>query len=103
MKLCLALSALALCACGANPVAQIYPQQKVQVGGDSYLISQITAGTWMAVAQDSGKPVPRSLVGRALLLNAIAKTSGCRVTDTNYSPDGLQLDAQVDCGGLTRN
>lgn len=103
MKLCLALSGLALCACSANPVAQIYPQQKVQVGGAFYLISQITVGTWMAVAQDAGKPVPRGLVGRAQLLNAIAKTSGCKVTDTNYSPDGLLLDAQVDCGGLIGN
>ena len=103
MKLYLALSGLILCACSANPVAQIYPQQKVQVSGDTYLISQMTAGTWMAVAQDTGKPVPRTLTGRALLLNAIAKTSGCKVTDTNYSPDGLQLDAQVDCDGPIKN
>ncbi len=103
MKLCLVLSALTLCACTANPVAQIYLQQKVQVDGNPFLISQITAGTWVAVAQDTGKPVPRSPVGRALLLKAIAITSGCKVTDTSYSPDGLQLDAQVDCGGLTGN
>ena len=57
----------------------------------------------MAAAQDVGKPVPRSSIDRAVLIDAIAKTSGCKVTDVNYSRDGLQLDAQVDCGGLQRN
>ena len=40
---------------------------------------------------------------RAALIDAVARTSGCKVTDVNYSRDGLQLDAQVDCGGLPGN
>lgn len=103
MKLCLALCALVLCACTANPVAQTSVQQKVQVAGNDFHVSQLTAGTWIAVARETGKPVPRGSTDRAVLVDAIAKTSGCKVTDVNYSRDGLQLDAQVDCGGRSGN
>ena len=103
LVLVLALSGLALCACTANPVMQNSPQQQIQVAGNDYLVSQLTAGTWIAVARDAGKPVPRGLADRAVLVDAIAKTSGCKVTDVNYSRDGLQLDAQIDCGGRPRN
>ena len=99
-----AISALALSACTTSPVATTNSsQQKIQLGGNSYVISQLTPGTWTATSQNAGKPVPRGATDRALLVEAIAKTSGCKVTDVNYSRDGLQLDAQVDCGGLHDN
>ena len=105
MKLCLTLavvSVLVICACTTSPVARNSAQQKIQAGGHGYLISQLTAGTWTVAAQD-GKPVPRSSMDRAALIDAVARTSGCKVTDVNYSRDGLQLDALVDCGGLPGN
>ena len=103
MRLWLVCCGLLLCACTTPEVTRNSAPQKVQFAGDQYLISELTAGTWIAVAQSTGKPVPRSSMGKAALLNAIAQTSGCKVTDANYSRDGLQLDAQIDCGGKPAN
>jgi hypothetical protein len=42
-------------------------------------------------------------VGRAALLQAIEQRSGCKVTDSDYSRNGTQLDAQVDCASRLKN
>jgi len=89
------LCAAWLAAC-ATPGAADPPAQRVSIEGRTYLISQLTAGTWTAtspgITQLSSTPS-----GRAALLQAIEKTSGCKVTDADYSRSGMQFDAQVDC------
>lgn len=72
---------------------------KVSVSGESYSISQLTASTWTATAAGSSKVLAKTAAGAAGLRQAIEKASGCKVTDSDYSRDGSQFDAQVDCGG----
>lgn len=72
--------------------------QQVQLEGQTYQISQLTDSTWIAVPTDTGKLLALSASGRSALLGAIASTSGCKVTNSDYSRRGTQLDAQVDCG-----
>ena len=75
---------------------------KVSVNGETYLVSQLTASTWIATSTGVAKPLPSIAAGTAGLRQAIEKTSGCKVTDSDYSREGRQFDAQVDCGGLSR-
>ncbi len=79
------------------------PSHRVSVEGRTYLISQLTAGTWTATAPGSTAGVNRSSSGRAALLQAIEQRSGCKVTDSDYSRDGMQLDAQIDCDSSLQN
>ena len=78
------------------------PAQRVTVEGRTYLISQLTAGTWTAAS-----PTPSEISSapsvRAALLQAIEKSSGCKVTDADYSRSGMQFDAQVDCANSLKN
>ena len=77
--------------------------QTVSVEGRSYLISPLTASTWTATTKGAARPIDNSASGMAALLQAIEKTSGCKVTDSDFSRQGLQLDAQVDCGARLKN
>ena len=95
------LSALSLAGCAAT--AGDPPSHRVSVEGRTYLISQLTAGTWTATAPGAANPVAGSSSGRAALLQAIEQRSGCKVTDSDYSRNGLQLDAQVDCPSGLKN
>lgn len=80
------------------------PAHRVTVEGQTYLISQLTASTWTAIApgpkNGSATSTPS---GRAALLQAIELRSGCKVTDADYSRNGVQLDAQVDCASSLKN
>ncbi|WP_411882383.1 hypothetical protein [Polaromonas sp. YR568] len=78
------------------------PAQRVNVEGRTYLISQLTAGTWTATLPGATQ-LSSSPAGRAALLQAIEKTSGCKVTDADYSRSGMQFDAQVDCDNQLKN
>jgi len=78
------------------------PAQRVSIDGRTYIVSQLTAGTWTATARDATQ-LPSTPQGRAALLQAIEKTSGCKVTDADYSRSGLQFDAQVDCDNQLKN
>jgi hypothetical protein len=89
---------LAACAAAGDP-----PSHRVSVDGQTYLISQLTAGTWTATAPGAAKEVAGSPAGRAALLQAIEQRSGCKVTDSDYSRNGTQLDAQVDCASRLKN
>ncbi|MES2191106.1 MAG: hypothetical protein V4454_13340 [Pseudomonadota bacterium] len=75
----------------------------VQLSGNAYIISQLTAGTWTAMAAGSPKAINGTPADKLLLLSAIEKASGCKVTDSDYSRQGMQLDAQVDCGSRLKN
>ena len=81
----------------ADPAAQ-----RVTVEGRTYLVSALTAGTWIASSPTAG-PISTTPAGRAALLQAIEQHSGCKVTDMDYSRGGMQLDAQVDCASRLKN
>jgi hypothetical protein len=78
------------------------PAQRVSIEGKTYLISQLTAGTWTATSPGATQ-LSSTATGRAALLQAIEKTSGCKVTDADYSRSGMQFDAQVDCDSQLKN
>lgn len=82
---------------GADPAAQ-----RVTVEGRAYLLSALTAATWTATSP-TASPLPTTASTRAALLQAIEQHSGCKVTDVDYSRNGMQLDAQVDCASRLKN
>jgi hypothetical protein len=68
------------------------------IGGEGYIVEQLTAGTWSATAVDNRQPAAQPAT-RSALLDAIEAASGCKVSDSDYSQGGQQLDAQVNCPG----
>jgi hypothetical protein len=96
MKILIAASALCLSAC-TLPSATGTAEERVSIDGRTYQIGQLTNSTWIATPSGIGKPLAITQSSRSALLDAIAKTSGCKVTDSDLSRQGLQLDAQVDC------
>lgn len=68
----------------------------------AFQVAPLTASTWTATAIDSKRPLSTDPNSRAAQLDAIEKHSGCKVTDSDYSGQGRQLDAQVDCGSRLR-
>ena len=97
VPLCACIGACAILPSPSDPAAH-----KVLVSGETYWVSQLTASTWTATTTGVAKPLPSTAAGTAGLRQAIEKTSGCKVTDSDYSREGRQFDAQVDCGGLSR-
>lgn len=93
-----AVLALAACTTSAPPTTSP-ATTTLRLDNQTYLIQPLTASTWTATPQNpSANPVKH----RAELLKAIETTSGCKVTDSDYSEAGRQLDAQVDCGSSLR-
>lgn len=103
MRLHPALACLGLCACAANPFAAGTAAQQASLDGKTYLISQLTAATWTVTLAGPLKPLPQDAASKAALLAAIENASACKVTDSDYSRQGMQLDAQVDCGNRLKN
>ncbi len=102
MKQLWSVALLALVSACASSGPQATTPTRVTLGGERFDITQLTAGTWTATAA-GGTAVNGRSPGKAALLGAIEKTSGCKVTDSDYSRNGLQLDAQVDCPGRLKN
>jgi hypothetical protein len=98
-----AISSLLMAACSMTPQNPPLPSSTMQIGGESYIINQLTASTWTASAQASNKTLPATPAGKAALRDAIEKTSGCKVSDSDYSRQGLQFDAQVECDSKLKN
>lgn len=96
-------SALLLVACSTATQNPALPAATMQIGGEAYVIRQLTAGTWTASSKAGDKTLPATPAGRAALRDAIEKTSGCKVSDSDYSRAGMQFDAQVDCGSRLSN
>lgn len=98
--LIIALVTLCLGACAwmASPA-----EYQVSVEGEPYVLSQLTAGTWTALSTGLTTPSASKPSARAALLQAIERASGCKVTESDYSREGRQLDAQVDCGSRLKN
>jgi hypothetical protein len=95
------LAGIGLAGCAAHTGDP--PAHHVSVEGRTFLISQLTAGTWTATATGAAGEVAGSASGRTALLQAIEQRSGCKVTDSDYSREGKQLDAQVDCASRLKN
>jgi hypothetical protein len=74
--------------------------QTVQLSGTNYLVEELTASTWTALAPRSVPDGPQRTAG---LVKAIEKASGCKVTDSSYGARSGALTAQVDCGGKLKN
>jgi len=100
MKVLIALASLCLGACAwvAAPAGH-----KVSVEGEPYVLSQLTAGTWTAISTAVVAPSASRPSSQAALVQAIEQASGCKVTGSDYSREGRQLDAQVDCGSRLKN
>lgn len=100
MKVLIALVTLCLGACAWVAAPAGY---KVSVEGEPYVLSQLTAGTWTAISTAVVAPSARRPSAQAALVQAIEQASGCKVTGSDYSREGRQLDAQVDCGSRLKN
>ena len=96
-KACIATATALLAACTLpGPMAA----KSADIDGQTYLVTPLTAGTWTVTAKALRQPLPRTPASTAAMVKAVETASGCKVTDSDYSQDGLQLDAQVDCAGL---
>ena len=103
MKQCvpwvLAVSSLGMSGCAMLAATAEPPARQVTLGGESYLVRQITESTWTASAAASPKILAKTPATTASLRQAVERVSGCRVTDSDYSRQGTQFDAQVSCAG----
>ena len=100
-----AVAAVAACAAG-KPGSGLTTRSAVLVDGQPYDIGQLTESTWTAISKrGSGTTAATnaSSAHRSAVVQAIERASGCKVTDSDYSPQARQLDAQVDCAGRLKN
>lgn len=97
----LAVIALTGCATQSEPAAAT--GITTRIGGDDYVITQLTASTWTATSSKAGTPLSAVAAHRNALLQAIEAQSGCKVSDSDFSRQGLQFDAQVECKGALKN
>lgn len=103
MKLLLVVASAGLSACSWLPLPAEPVAHKLDVNGQSYILKQITESTWTANSTGSLKTLAATSASTAALQQAVEKTSGCKVTDSDYSRQGRQFDAQVDCGSSLPN
>lgn len=103
MKLLIAVATVGLSACALTSPLTEPDAHRVSINSESYLINQLTASTWTASAAGLTRPLAGDSSNRKALLQAIEKISGCHVTDSDYSRQGMQLDAQIDCGSRLQN
>jgi hypothetical protein len=92
------LSGCTLTSLRNEPIAR-----QVQVGGQSYVLKQLTDSTWTASAAAGLTALPATSASTAALRQAVETTSGCKVTDSDYSRQGQQFDAQVSCESALSN
>ena len=96
-------SVLCLVACAGKAALDAPLERTMRIGGDAYVISQITAVTWSAAGTRSTNELTEKSSSRLALLSEIERLSGCKVTNSDYSRQTKQLDAQVDCAGRLKN
>ena len=99
----LALSAgLSACAL-SGPGGGLPGRSAAVVDGQLYDIGPLTESTWTAISQPQTGLRTAGAVHRIAVILAIERTSGCRVTDSDYSIEDRQLNAQVDCASRLKN
>lgn len=102
----LAIAALVAACAASQPGNDLTRRSAVVVDGQTYDIGQLTESTWTALSGAGAGNVRSAATGSAhksAVLQAIERASGCKVTDSDYSLQGRQLDAQVDCAGRLKN
>lgn len=99
VPLLLALASLGMSGCAVLSGNSEPPARSVTLGGESYIFRQITESTWTATAAGSRKIMAATPAATASLQQAVEMVSGCRVTDSDYSRQKTQFDAQVSCAG----
>ena len=99
----LAVAALGLGACAWQPGPTEPPARVVTLGDENFYLTQITESTWIASAAGSRKAFAQTLEVTAFLRQAVEAASGCTVTDSDYSRQKMQFDAQVSCAGSPKN
>ena len=97
--LLLAMSSLGMSGCAMLAGNAGPPARSVTLGGESYAVRQITESTWTASAAESRKLLATTPAAMAAFREAVERVSGCSVTDSDYSRQGMQFDAQVSCAG----
>ena len=103
IKFLVPVIALSLNACALRPLSHPPGTQITYAGGAAYVITQLTASTWTLTMSDLRNLLPTSPEDQAAMRVAVEKHTGCKVTDSNYASQGLQLDAQVDCASRLKN
>ena len=101
-KFLLAVASASLGACALMPLPNEPVAHKVSVNGETHLLTQITDSTWTARSAVR-KPLASTPASTAALRLAVEQASGCKVTDTDYSAQGRQFDAQVSCDSKRPN
>lgn len=101
----LSMAALTFIMSGCSSLQDInepltYP---VMVNGQKVMLKQITEGTWTAHSPAHLTAWPGTPENVAALRQAIETKSGCKVTDSDFTRQGKQFDAQVDCGSNLSN
>lgn len=95
---CAGLGGCSMIQMPGEPVAH-----KVSVNGEAFILRQLTESTWTANSSGILKTLAGTSSSTAALREAVEKTSGCKVTDSDFSRQGKQFDAQVDCGSKLSN
>ena len=99
----LVLSACLSACAFSGPGGDLPDRRVVLVDGQRYDIGRLTESTWTAISQP-GASLPHSgAAHRLAVLQAIERASGCRVSDSDYSLEGRQLNAQLDCVSRLKN
>ena len=99
MTLILAAAGMNLTACASPGMLSDPPAHRLSVGGESYLLRQITESTWTVSSTAHLKVLANTPATTASLRQAVENASSCKVTDSDYSAQGKQFDAQVECPG----
>ena len=93
-----------LSACAfSGPGGDFSDRRVVVVDGQRYAIGRLTESTWTAISQPGASTPNSGAAHRLAVLQAIERASGCRVSDSDYSIKGRQLDAQLDCASRLKN
>lgn len=86
-----------LAGCAMVPSLDEAVIHKVIVNGENYLLSPLTESTWVVSSTGVPKTLANTPAAVIAFQKAIETASGCKVTDSDYSREGKQFDAQVDC------
>lgn len=92
-----------LAACSTIPDPGEPVAHPVKVNGQTVILKQITEGTWTANSPANLPTLANTSANVAALSKAVETTSGCKVTDSDFTRQGQQFDAQVDCGSSLSN
>jgi hypothetical protein len=93
---------LSACALGGTG-GDLPDRSAAVVDGQLYDIGRLTDSTWTAITQAGAGTPTAGAAHRIAVLQAIERASGCKVTDSDYSLEGRQLNAQVDCTSRLKN